>query len=53
MLCATWYYLYNLKKREKHPLRSDTFGKVAGQASACNVIKSITPSWAFFTFFKL
>ena len=25
-----WYHLYNLKKREKHPWRSDTFSEVAG-----------------------
>ena len=30
MLCAIWYRLYNLKKREKHPRRSVTFSKVAG-----------------------
>ena len=38
------------KKREKHPWRSDTFSKVAGFS---NVIKSITPTWVFFTLFKL
>ena len=45
MLCTIWYHLYNLKKRQKHSWRSDT--------SACNLPKSITSSWVFFTFFKL
>ena len=36
------------KKREKHPWRSVTFSKVAGY-----FIKSNTPQWVFFTFFKL
>ena len=31
-LCAIWYHLYNLKKREKHPWRSVTFSKVPGQS---------------------
>ena len=35
------------KKREKHPWKSDTFSKVA---EFCNVTKSITPPWVFFTF---
>ena len=25
MLCAIWYHLFNLKKRKKHPCRSNTF----------------------------
>ena len=29
-LCAIWYHLYNLKKREKHLERSVIFSKVAG-----------------------
>ena len=33
------------KKREKHPWRSVTFSKVA--------VKSNTPPWVFFTFFRL
>ena len=49
MLCQIWYHLHNLKKREKHPWKSDSFGKVA----RCNFTKSITPPWVFFTFFKL
>ena len=51
ILCAIWYHLYNLKQREKHPWRSDTFSKV--QAEACNVTKSNNPAWVFFTFLKL
>ena len=39
------------KKREKHPWRSVTFSKVA--SLACNITKSNTPPWFFFTFFKL
>ena len=35
-------------KRDDNPQRSDTFF-----AEACIFIKSITPSWVFFTFFKL
>ena len=34
------------KKREKHPRRSVTIGKVSG--SACNLTKSNTPSWSVF-----
>ena len=33
------------KKHEKHPCRSGT--------SACNIPKSITSPWVFFTFFNL
>ena len=40
MLCEIWYHLHNLKKREKHPWKSDSFSKVAAL-------------WVFFTFFKL
>ena len=46
MRCAIWYYLYNLKKREKNPCRSVNFSKVAR-------FKINTPPWVFFTFFKL
>ena len=38
--------ILQFKKREKHPLRSITFSKVAGY-------KSNTPPWLLFTFFKL
>ena len=38
------------KKRKKHPWRSVvTFSLLL----ACNLTKSSTPPWAFFTFFKL
>ena len=30
MLCAIWYYLYYLKKHEKHPWKCVIFSKVAG-----------------------
>ena len=36
------------KKREKHPWRSVTFSKVAG-----NFTKTSCPLWMFFTFFNL
>ena len=42
-----WYHLHNLKKREKHPWRSVSFSK------GCNFTESNTPTWMFFTFFKL
>ena len=41
---AIWYHLYNLKKHEKHPWMSVNFS---------NFTKINTPSWVFFTFFKL
>ena len=42
------------KKREKHPWRSVTFSKFAGQKPLLkNFTKSNTPQWVFFTFFKL
>ena len=30
MLCAIWYHLYSLKKREKHRWRNVTFSKLSG-----------------------
>ena len=39
------------KKREKHPWRSVDLAML--QAEACNFTKINTPSWVFFTFFKL
>ena len=50
-LCAIWYHLYNLKKREKYPWKSVTFSKVAGYV--CNFTKRNTPPWVSFTLFKL
>ena len=50
MLCAIWYHFCNFKQCEKHPWRSVTFIKVAGD---CNTPKWNTPPWVFFTFFKL
>ena len=46
MLCAIWYHLYNLKKREKHSRRIVFLVKL--QATESN-----TPPWVFFMFFKL
>ena len=40
MRCTIWYYLRNLKKREKHPWRAVTFSKV----EACNFTQSNNPS---------
>ena len=40
MLCAIWYYFYDLKNVKKHPWRRAT------------VTKNNTPPWMFFTFFK-
>ena len=56
MLCtiwyhAIWYYLYNLKKREKHPWTSVPLVKL--QASPYNFTKSNTPPCVLFIFLKL
>ena len=51
MLCATWYHLYNLKNVKSIYGGVILLAKL--QTSACNFIKSITPLWVFFTFFKL
>ena len=48
MRCTIWYYLHNLKKREKHPWRGVTFSKV----EACNFTQSNNPSLVLFMFFK-
>ena len=42
--------VYNLKKREKHPWRSNTY-IIKSQAETCNFSKSNTPRWVFFAFF--
>ena len=51
MRCAIWYYLYNLKNVK------NTHGEVSLlvklPALACKFIKSNTPTWVFFRFFKL
>ena len=44
-LCRIWYHLYNLKTL-KTPMEKS-------QAKACNITKSNTPPWVFFTIFKL
>ena len=46
MRCTIWYYLRNLKKREKHPWRAVTFSKV----EACNFTQSNNPSLVLFVF---
>ena len=47
--CAIWYHLYNLK------IVKNTHGGVLllVKLKACNVTKSNTPPWVFFTIFKL
>ena len=50
-LCAIWYHLYNLKNVKN--IHGGVLLLVKLQASACNFIKSITPPWMFFPFFKL
>ena len=46
MRCAIWYHVYNLKNVK------NTHGGVL-LLVACNLTKSNTPPWLFFTFFKL
>ena len=51
VLCAIWYHSYNLKNvRNAH---RGVLLSVKLQGSACNLTKSNTPPWVFFTFFKL
>ena len=44
-LCAICHRLYNLKKHEKHPFRSDTFSKVASWSlqllSICDALRNL------------
>ena len=49
--CAIWYHLYNLKNVKN--THGGVFLLVKLQASVCNFTKINTPSWVFFTFFKL
>ena len=51
MLCAIWYHLCNLKYLKN--THGGVFLLVKLQTLACNFTKSNTPSWVFFTFFKL
>ena len=51
MFCASWYHLYNFKNVEN--THGGVLLLVKLQASACNVTKSNTLPWVFFTFFKL
>ena len=43
IFCAIWYHLHNFKKREKHPRKSITFGKVT-DVSLQLYTKRITPA---------
>ena len=47
MYCTIWYYLYNLKNMKK------THGGVLLLVKPATLLKSNTPPWLFFTFFKL
>ena len=49
MRCASWYHLYNLKNIKN--AHGGVLLLVTLQASAFT--KSMTPAWAFFTFYKL
>ena len=51
MRCVTWYHLYNLKNVKN--THGGVLILVEFQAEACNYTKTITPPWAFFSFFKL
>ena len=51
MLCAIWYYLYNLKNVQN--TRGRVLILVKLQATASTFAKSNMPLWVFFTFFKL
>ena len=48
IFCAIWYHLYNLKN-----VKNTHGGVKKTNAEACNVTKSNTPPWVFFTLFKL
>ena len=49
--CAIWHHLYNLKNMKN--THGEVLLLVKLQAKACNITKSNTPRWVFFTFFKL
>ena len=48
MFCVIWYYLYNSKNTHRRVLLL-----VKLQAFSLHFIKTNTPPWVFFTFFKL
>ena len=51
MLCAICYHLHNLINLKNTP--GGVLILVNLQAEACNLTKTNTPPWVFFTFFKL
>ena len=51
MRCAIWYHLCNFKNVKN--THEGVLVLVKLQALACNFTKINTPSWVFFTFFKL
>ena len=51
MRCAIWYQLYNLKNvKNTHGGVKTAWLKAGNKLKACNVTKSNTPPWVFFTF---
>ena len=51
MLCAIWYHWSNLKNVKN--THGGVLLLVKFQTLVCNVTKSKTPRWVFFTFYKL
>ena len=51
MFCAIWYHLYNLENVKNTD--GGVLLLVKFRLLACNVTKSNTLPWVFFTFFKL
>ena len=51
MRCTIWYHLYHLKNVKN--THGGVLLLVTLQTSSCNLNKSNTPPWVFFTFFKL
>ena len=51
MRCAIWYQLYNLKNvKNTHGGVKKAWLKARNKLKACNVTKSNTLPWVFFTF---
>ena len=51
MRCVIWYYLHNLKNEKN--THGGVLLLVKLKTAACDLTKSNTPPWVFFTFFKL
>ena len=51
--CAIWYHLYNLKDVKNTHRGVLHLVKLQAALKACTIIKSSTPPWVLFTFFKL